>query len=80
LSGRLFDPAAKERSLGKLCGWLAAALLGIAGPVSGQPEAGAAATVSKSADTAPQRTFLPGNWLRGYVDVEFAPPTNEPDC
>jgi hypothetical protein len=54
----------------------------MAGPVLGQPDAGGvpvAAAVAKSPGPAPARAFLPDNWLRGYVDFEFAPPTNEPD-
>ncbi len=66
----------------QLGGGLAVILFGLAGPVLGQQEAGAApaaATVSKPSSAAPGRTFLPDRWLRGYVDFEYAPPTNEPD-
>jgi hypothetical protein len=27
----------------------------------------------------PDRALFPRNWLRGYVDFQYAPPTNEPD-
>ena len=36
----------------------------MAGPAAAQPDTG---------------MFFPSHWVRGYVDVAVAPPTNEPD-
>lgn len=53
-----------------------------AGPAFGQQVADS--TPRSATDSAPSRvpsdrTFFPRNWLRGYVDFQYAPPTNEPD-
>ena len=34
---------------------------------------------SPSSRAPSDRTFFPPHWLRGYLDFQFAPPTNEPD-
>jgi hypothetical protein len=39
------------------------------------PQSPAPASSPKPRD----RALFPRNWLRGYVDFEYAPPTNEPD-
>ncbi len=73
---------------------LLSAFLAFAGALAGLPALAQDETGTVSADaeqaTSPVRTphswgvpegrmFLPHNWLRGYVDVSFAPPHNEPD-
>ncbi len=61
---------------------------GVAGPAFAQDVNGSAISLSAPAETSspaaswgvPEgRTFLPHDWIRGFVDFSFAPPHNEPD-
>ncbi len=52
-----------------------AVLLSFVAPAIGQQPT----LASGSFGTPEGRTFFPRNWVRGYTDIEFAPPHNEPD-
>ena len=60
----------KERFVKNLWAGLAVVVFGMTGPVPAQQQ---------SASAPANRMFFPSHWVRGYVDFEFAPPTNEPD-
>jgi hypothetical protein len=61
---------------------VAAIFLIAAGPAFGRQRADStppSAPQSASSRAPSERTFFPRHWLRGYLDFEYAPTTNEPD-
>ena len=54
-------------------------LAAAAWPAPAQTADGSAARVTQASGASPAPLLFPKNWVRGFADFEFAPPTNEID-